>query len=432
MKDGFKKFIIFWIGGSVSQLGSAMTSFALILWTYTQTNSAMAVSLMSFCNYLPYIVVSLIAGGFIDRHRKKTIMLVSDTLAAVCSLAVCLLFWNGRLEIWHIYVVNAVIGIMNSFQGPAQAVAIGIMVPEERLSQMSGMSSFAANLISVISPVLASAIFGFGGLGMVIVVDLLSFVFNFVVLLVFIKIPEQLKETSDEKNFLSGTVDGFHFLLQNKGLWYIIVTMAAINFFSQLTYENILSPMILARSGNDSMVLGVVNMVLGIGGILGGLVVSVKKLKISSVKMIYFSAALSFLLGDMMMGLGQNVFWWSVAAIAACFPIPFIMAGQNVILYKMVPQELQGSVFSVRNAIQYATIPIGLLLGGFLADYVFEPFMQSESGLANALGHLVGTGNGAGMAVMFLCTGIMGSTVSLLAYHKKEIQKLQESETAAS
>ena len=121
--------------------------------------------------------------------------------------------------------------------------------------------------------------------------------------------------------------------------------------------------------------------------------------------------------------------WWSVAAIAACFPIPFIMAGQNVILYKMVPQELQGSVFSVRNAIQYATIPIGLLLGGFLADYVFEPFMQSESGLANALGHLVGTGNGAGMAVMFLCTGIMGSTVSLLAYHKKEIQKLQESET---
>lgn len=429
MKDGFKKYILFWFGGSVSQLGSAMTSFALILWTYTQTNSAMAVSLMSFCNFLPYILVSLVAGGFVDRHRKKTIMLVSDTLAAVCSMAVCVLFWNGRLEIWHIYLVNAIIGFMNSFQGPAQAVAIGIMVPKERLSQMSGMSSFSSNLVSVLSPVFASAIFAFGGLGMVIALDLLSFVFNFFILLLFIKIPEELKDIPEKKNILSGTSDGFRFLLQNKGLWYVIVTMAVINFFSQLTYENILSPMILARSGNDSLVLGVVNTVLGIGGILGGLVVSVKSLKISSVKMIYFSAALSFLLGDLLMGLGQNVYWWSAAAIAASFPIPFIMAGQNVILYKMVPQKLQGSVFSVRNAIQHGTIPVGLLLGGFLADYVFEPFIQSENGLANVLRHIVGTGNGAGMAVMFLCTGILGSSVSLLAYHKKEIQKLQESES---
>lgn len=426
MKDGLKKYILFWFGGSVSQLGSAMTSFALILWTYTQTNSAMAVSLMSFCNFLPYILVSLIAGGFVDRHHKKTIMLTADSLAAVCSMAVCVLFWNGRLEIWHIYLVNAVIGFMNSFQGPAQAVAIGIMVPKERLSQMSGMSSFSSNLVSVLSPVFASAIFAFGGLGMVIALDLLSFVFNFFILLLFIKIPEELKDIPEKKNILSGTIDGFRFLLQNKGLWYVIVTMAVINFFSQLTYENILSPMILARSGNDSLVLGVVNTVLGIGGILGGLVVSVKSLKISSVKMIYFSAALSFLLGDLLMGLGQNVYWWSAAAIAASFPIPFIMAGQNVILYKMVPQKLQGSVFSVRNAIQHGTIPIGLLLGGFLADYVFEPFMQSENGLANVLRHIVGTGNGAGMAVMFLCTGILGSSVSLLAYRKKEIQKLQE------
>ncbi|MDE6432776.1 MAG: MFS transporter [Lachnospiraceae bacterium] len=430
MKDGFKKYILFWVGGSVSQLGSAMTSFALILWVYTQTNSAMAVSVMSFCNFLPYILVSLIAGGFVDRHHKKTIMLAADSIAAVCSLFVCILFWNGRLEIWHIYLVNAVIGFMNSVQAPAQAVAIGIMVPKERLSQMSGMSSFSGNLVSVLSPVFASAIFAFGGLGMVIVLDLLSFVFNFLILLLFIRIPEKLKDASEKKAVLSGSAEGFRFLFQNKGLWYMIVTMAVINLFSQMTYENILSPMILARSGNDSLVLGMVNTALGIGGILGGLMVSIKSLKISSVKMIYFSAALSFLLGDLLMGLGQNVYWWSIAAVAASFPIPFIMAGQNVILYKMVPQKLQGSVFSVRNAVQHSTIPIGLLSGGILADYVFEPFMQSEDGLAMVLHHIVGAGNGTGMAVMFLCTGILGSSVSLIAYHKKEIQKLQKSEAA--
>ena len=62
---------IFWLGQAVSQLGSSMTSLALTFWSYQQTNSAMAVSFMSFCNYLPYILVSIFGGTFIDRSSKK-------------------------------------------------------------------------------------------------------------------------------------------------------------------------------------------------------------------------------------------------------------------------------------------------------------------------------------------------------------------------
>lgn len=70
MNHNFKKYILFWLSGSVSQLGSAMTSYALILWSYTRTGSAMSVSLMSFFNYLPYIAVSVFAGSFVDRRSK--------------------------------------------------------------------------------------------------------------------------------------------------------------------------------------------------------------------------------------------------------------------------------------------------------------------------------------------------------------------------
>lgn len=87
----------------------------------------------------------------------------------------------------------------------------------------------------------------------------------------------------------------------------IIITMALLNFFSRLTYENILSPMILARSGNNSVVLGVVNAVIGIGGIIGGIIVSTGKVKGNSVKMIYMSALFSFLFGDVIMGVGRNM-----------------------------------------------------------------------------------------------------------------------------
>ena len=143
-------------------------------------------------------------------------------------------------------------------------------------------------------------------------------------------------------------------------------------------------------------------------------------------KMIYVSSAFSFIFGDVFMGIGRNTVIWAIAGLAASLPIPFISAGQNVVLYKNVPDKMQGRVFAVRNAIQFSTIPVGILLGGFLADYVFEPFMMSESSVADALQLLVGKGQGSGMAVMFLCTGLMGCLFSFISYGRKEIQKFRE------
>ena len=359
MKNNLKKYIVFWLSQSVSQLGSAMTGYALILWVYTIKHSALTVSLMSFCNYVPYIVISLFAGTFVDRHSKKKIMLVSDGIAAICSALVLLLSFGG-------------------------------------------------------------------GLKFVLIIDLTSFAIAFLVLLFLIFIPEYTEVGKQNDSIFAGCKEGYVFLIQNKGIFMIVVTMALLNFFSRLTYENILSPMVLARSGDNTMALGVVNAVMGIGGILGGIIVSAGKISKENMKMIYVSAALSFLLGDLLMGVGRNPVMWSVAGLAASLPIPFINAGQNVVLYKKVPDEMQGRVFAVRNAIQFSTIPVGILLGGFLADYVFEPFMMSESFAASGLQLLVGRGQGSGMAVMFLCTGLMGCLFSLISYRRKEIQELRE------
>lgn len=135
-------------------------------------------------------------------------------------------------------------------------------------------------------------------------------------------------------------------------------------------------------------------------------------------------AAVSFLAGDLLMGTGRNVWMWSIAALAASFPIPFINAGQNVILYRKVPVEMQGRVFAVRNAIQYSTIPVAILLGGVLADYVSEPFMGKDNAVTGALHMLVGEGSGSGMALMFVCTGIPGSLFSVISCRRKEIRAL--------
>lgn len=402
-----------------------MTAFSFILWIYEQTHSALSISIISFCNYVPYILTSIFVGTFVDNHRKKLVMLVSDFVAAIVSLFALVFLMAGNLSVWHIYIINIIVGVSTAFQQPASSVAIAKIVPKDKLSNVSGMNSFSSNLVIVFSPMLAAVFFSIGGLPLILLFDLFSFAIAFFVLLFLIRIPERLTKENFKSPFAE-ILYGFHFLKTEKGILYIMLTMAVINFFSRLTYENILSPMILARSSENNLVLGIVNACMGVGGIMGGLLVSMRKESRKKANMIYVSAALSFLLGDLTMAVGRNVFFWSFAAFAASLPLPFIMAGENLILYKKIPENIQGRVFAVRNAVQYSTIPFGILLGGYLSDYVFEPFMRSNADIVPLLGKIVGIGTGSGMAVMFLCTGICGFAMSIFSLFCKEIQKLND------
>ena len=179
MNNNFRRYIIFWFSQALSQLGSSMTSFALILWAYTQKGTAMTISLMTFFNYIPYVIASLFAGTFVDRHSKKKIMLVSDSIAAICSVGVLALYTENALQIWSIYLVNFIIGFMEAFQEPAATVALGKVIPKERLTQVSGLNSFSNNLVKVLSPVLAASLFAFSSLRLILVIDLTSFLFAF-------------------------------------------------------------------------------------------------------------------------------------------------------------------------------------------------------------------------------------------------------------
>ena len=126
------------------------------------------------------------------------------------------------------------------------------------------------------------------------------------------------------------------------------------------------------------------------------------------------------------MAIGQDLRLWIPAAIAASLPIPFINASQHYVLYTSVPEKIQGKVFATRNAIQYSTIPLGILLGGWLSDFVFEPLMQGSSSIATALRPVLGQSSGTGMAAMFLCTGILGSCACIFALNNRTLKNLSK------
>ena len=193
MKDTIKElktFMILWSTQSLSQLGSTMTNFALTLWLYQKTGSALQTALLSICSYAPYVVLSIFAGALSDRWDKKKTMLVCDTLAACCSVAVFVLLKTDSLAPVHLYLLNAVNGLMNTVQQPAGDVAMTLIIPKKHYQKTSGMKSFSNSLITIMNPVLATTLFSLFGINVVIAVDFCTFAVAFVTLLFGIRIPK--------------------------------------------------------------------------------------------------------------------------------------------------------------------------------------------------------------------------------------------------
>ena len=126
-----KTFLVLWSTQSLSSLGSSMTNFALTLWLYEKTGSALQTALLSICTYAPYVAMSIFAGALSDRWDKKKVMLICDLFAACCSIAVLFLLKTDRLVPWHMYLLNAINGLMNTVQQPASDVAATLITPQK-------------------------------------------------------------------------------------------------------------------------------------------------------------------------------------------------------------------------------------------------------------------------------------------------------------
>lgn len=267
-----KDFLILWSTQSVSQLGSSLTGFALTLWLYEKTGSSLSTAALTICTYAPYVLMSIFAGVLTDRLDKKKTMLGCDMFAAVCTLLVFVLYQTNRLMVWHLYVLNAVSGLMNTVQQPAGEVAMTLIMPEKYYQKTSGLRSLSNSLISTLNPLIATALYAFTGLNGVIAVDIGSFLVAFTALLFFVKIPEYKKENSERVLVLAK--EGLTFLKKNQLILTLILFMSGINLVAS-AFDAVLPGYVLPNPKGGSTVLGIVTSCSGAAMIVGSLAVSV-------------------------------------------------------------------------------------------------------------------------------------------------------------
>lgn len=413
-----RSFLLLWSSQTVSELGTAMTNYALIIWVYGQKGTASSITLLTICSFLPTIFFRFIGGTLADRWDKKRIMLLADFVAACGTVTVFGLYSFSALRIWHLYLINVLLSFMNAFQTPASFVATSLLVPKEHYSRVGGLQGIAGSAVSILAPALGSCLLAFGGMKVVLICDLLSFFFAFFVLLFFIKIPKI--EQTEEKNrepFLKSCLDGIRYLRDHLALLYITLFLAVINFLAKLGNDGMISPFVLGRTGNNQQALGFVQSSVALGLLVGSIVITLMKPARNKTKVVFISCAFVFS-GNVVQSLTILPWIWCIAAFGSYVMAVVMNANLTVIMREKVPLEMQGRVFSAKDTLQNCTIPLGLFLGGILADRVFEPFMATDSPVQRILSHLFGYGNGAGIAVIFFCVGILGITISLSQLRK--------------
>jgi MFS family permease len=394
-----------------------MTRFALMIWAYQQTGAATTVAMLGFFGFGSLVLTSSFSGIVVDRIKRKWVMLLADTCAALTSAAILLLFASGQLQIWHLYIMEVFLGMFDAFQYPAYQASITLLVPKEDFTRASSMTGLSDSSARIIAPVLAGLILPLAGLQTVLLVDLTTFFIAFGTL-VFSHIPQPEKPTGvdGEAGSKRTSREGWDFIRTRPGLVGLIGLFASINMCAGLTYYSILSPMILARSGNSTLALSWVESALGLGGVIGGILLSIWGGPKKRIRGLLVVTTVSFLLCDGTFAFGRSLPIWILAGFFANLSVPFITAPNQAIWQVKTPPELQGRVFAVRGMLQMLTIPLGYLVAGPLADKVFEPAMNVGGWLSSTFGWISGAGPGAGMGLMFAISALGGTLTGLIGF----------------
>lgn len=417
---GMRKFLIVWFGQFVSFLGTGMTRFAMTIWIWDQTGKATSLVLIGFFTGISGLLTSLVAGPQVDRWDRKRVMMVSDTVAGLTSLATLILFAANRLEVWHLYAIAAVVGCAGTFQSLAFSAGLTMLIPKEQYARASGMMSFARYASGIAAPLLGGFL---AGVTVVLLIDIITFLFA-VGTLFFVSIPQPPPvEHESGKPFWRDTASGFQYLFQRPSLLGLLVVGFTFTLTESFAYP-LIQPMILARTG-DEVILGTVLAIQGVGGVLGAILMSIwggPKRKIHGV---LIGVILTGLLGDALMGISTTLVMWIIAAIGLEIFIPMLVGGYHAIWQSKVQPGIQGRVFAARDMLSTFGEPLALAMGGLLTDNVFEPAMRPGGSLSGVFGPLVGTGPGSGMGLLMLAGGILVAVAGVAGYLNRNVRDIE-------
>jgi hypothetical protein len=303
------------------------------------------------------------------------------------------------------------------------------MVPKEQYGRANGMMSLVEAGPGVVAPILAGALLPVIGLTGILLFDVLTFILAIgALMIVHIPQPPRTEEGAQGQGSIwKEAAYGFKYIFARPSLLGLQMIFFVGNLFAGISFT-LLAPMILSRTGNDSLMLGSAQTAGAIGGVIGGVIMSAWggfKRRVHGVLLGWLISGV----GIAVLGLTGGLPVWILGMVISAIVVPLVNGSNQAIWQAKVAPDVQGRVFSARRLIAWFTNPISPIIAGTLADFVLEPQMRAGGALSNTFGWLVGTGPGAGMGIIIFFCGLASVLVGITGYF---IEPIRNAETILS
>lgn len=369
MKNNWvKRTVIFLTGQTVSMFGSMLVQFAISWHITLTTKSGLMLTAATICGFAPQVLISLFAGVWADRFDRKKLIILADSLIAVSTAVMAVLFTLGFDKLWLLFIISVIRSLGAGIQNPAVSAFLPDIVPADKLMRINGINSGIMGMMMLAAPVAAGGLYGFTGLKAIFWIDVLTAAAG-ISLLLFIKVQKAAPKADEQSRVLHEMMIGIRYVFQTKWLrqflgFYLVYAL----MFGPVMF---LTPLMVARSfGEEPWRLVVHEVVFATGMTAGGMVAGVLASKFRNKIYMVIFACVAFGVETFIMGFSAN-FWFYLAVILTLgITVPFINSGSITVLQTNIQPELMGRVFSLVSIIGSAAAPLSMAVFGPIADFV--------------------------------------------------------------
>lgn len=419
--NAFRKFIILWIGELVSSIGSGLTAFGLGVYVFQTTHSATAVSLVTLCTFLPMILLSPVGGVLADRFDRRLMMLLGDGGSALGLIYIVIVMFSGEAQLWQLCVGVTISSIFASLTDPAYKATITDLLPEEQFAKASGLVQLAGSSKYLFSPILAGMLLAVVDIEALLIIDISTV---FITIITISAVRRSLVTTSVSKKQFSLAKDlkeGWQVLVSRKGVFALTLLLTVVTFYMGIL-QTLFTPMVLPLS--NAKTLGIVQSVSATGLLLGSLFIGIFSVNQQYARVLsagLFVAGIFFSL----IGVSTNIYVIAAAGFLFFATLPFVNTSADVLIRTNIPNEAQGRAWGMIGVVSQFGYIAAYASAGLLSDYVFNPLMVEGGGLASTVGKWIGSGQGRGIALLFVVSGILVMALALVMTRLKSIRSLE-------
>ncbi|HEY7737970.1 MAG TPA: MFS transporter [Candidatus Limnocylindria bacterium] len=372
-------------GSFVSQLGDGFFFVALAWQVYDISNVPTAMSLVGLAWTLPLILFVLVGGVFSDRYDRRWLMVGADLLRAAASILLGVLSIGGSLEIWHIIVLIAFVGIGDAFFNPASTAIVPDLVDEELLPQANALGSLVRPLTGrLIGPAIGGFTVAAVGSGAAFLVDGASFLISAVAIALIRARPQARVVEHGVRQALHEIGEGLAYVRSKPWIWATLVS-SMLSLLVFVGPEEVLLPFLVRNRlelGADA--LGLIFAVGGLGAIIMAIVVGQVGLPRRTITAMFVSWTLGVL---MIAGFGLMTELWHALVLSALSAALFEFGGiiWFTLLQQLVPRDLLGRVSSLDWLVSIGLVPLSFALTGPVAGIIGPETTLVVGGILGAL-----------------------------------------------